>query len=177
MISILEGASVVLREVRREDVARRAELGNNIEFIKMTGMEVDIQKSFNISDAELWYKRVESHPCKWIIEFDGRMIGTVSLRENSRDNKAKLAIEIYDEKQYGKGLGTEAIELVLAYGFKELKYHKIFLRVLGYNERGINCYKKCGFVIDGYDREGSLINSEYQTDVYMSILSSEYGVR
>jgi len=50
------------------------------------------------------------------------------------------------------------------------------LRVLEYNQRAISCYQKCGFVIEGREREGALVEDKYETDVMMSILEHEYKV-
>jgi len=43
-----------------------------------------------------------------------------------------------------------------------------------YNTRAIACFKKCGFVIEGNEREGALIENRWETDVIMSILDYEY---
>ncbi|PTE89744.1 GNAT family N-acetyltransferase, partial [Staphylococcus equorum] len=43
-----------------------------------------------------------------------------------------------------------------------------------YNYRAIKSYKNAGFIIEGSDREGSFINGNYETDLYMSILRNEF---
>jgi RimJ/RimL family protein N-acetyltransferase len=48
------------------------------------------------------------------------------------------------------------------------------LKVLEYNQRAIACYEKCGFVKEGIEREGALIEGKYESDVMMSILEREY---
>jgi RimJ/RimL family protein N-acetyltransferase len=45
---------------------------------------------------------------------------------------------------------------------------------LEYNRRAIRCYEKCGFIKEGLDREGALIEGQYETDIYMGILKNEY---
>lgn len=64
--------------------------------------------------------------------------------------------------------------MVLNYAFDVLHYHKVFLRVLDYNTRAIRCYEKCGFIREGTDREGALINGVYCSDIYMGIIKSDY---
>lgn len=90
------------------------------------------------------------------------------------DNKAKFSIEIYDNKFYGYGIGTEITKLVLNYAFEILGYHKVYLRVLEYNKRAIKCYENCGFIKEGIDREGAFINGSYFSDIYMGILSYDF---
>jgi [ribosomal protein S5]-alanine N-acetyltransferase len=64
--------------------------------------------------------------------------------------------------------------LVLEHAFNVLGYHKVYLRVLEYNKRAIRCYEKCGFIKEGTDREGALIDGKYETDIYMSVLEDGY---
>lgn len=80
----------------------------------------------------------------------------------------------FDHSVWGKGLGTEITQIVLQYAFEELKLHRVDLRVIEYNQRAIACYEKCGFVKEGIEREGALIEDNYETDVMMSILDREY---
>lgn len=49
------------------------------------------------------------------------------------------------------------------------------IRVLEYNKRAIKCYENCGFIKEGVEREGALIEGKYETDVFMSILDREYN--
>ena len=73
-----------------------------------------------------------------------------------------------------KGLGTKITQFVLRYAFEELQLHRVDLRVLQYNKRAIKCYEKCGFIQEGVEREGALIEGKYETDLFMSILDREF---
>lgn len=55
-----------------------------------------------------------------------------------------------------------------------MKWHRIDLKVLDYNLRGIRCYEKCGFKKDGVLRENAYIEGKYYSDIVMSILDYEY---
>lgn len=46
--------------------------------------------------------------------------------------------------------------------------------MLEYNKRAIRCYEKCGFVIEGIDGEGAVVEGKYETDIYMGILEDDY---
>ncbi|WP_160689219.1 GNAT family protein [Clostridium sp. C2-6-12] len=170
----LENYNIVLRKPIKEDIDTRLKLGECIECIKMCGGSINKLREFTMDEAVKWYERIIRHPCKWIIEYNGSCIGVVGLRPYKEDNKAKFSIEIYDENVYGCGIGTAVTKMVLNYAFEVLKYHKVYLRVLDFNIRAIKCYEKCGFVKEGIDREGALINNVYCSDIYMGIMESEY---
>ena len=170
----LQGSKVLLRKPMREDIDDRISFGFPGEFVRMCGGDTKKSNEFTLDDGALWYTKILEHPCKWVIEYDGKCIGVVGLTPYKGDNKARYSIEIYDTTKYGMGIGTEVTRMVLDYAFNTLKYHKVYLRVLEYNGRAIRCYEKCGFVKEGLDREGALIDGKYQTDIYMGILENEY---
>lgn len=71
-----------------------------------------------------------------------------------KDNEvATFFIGIGDKKERGKGYGKEAMNLILDYGFNNLKLYKIQLNVLEFNNTAINLYEKIGFIREGILRE------------------------
>lgn len=170
----IENGNIILRRPLLSDIDGRANYGVSAEYARLTGTNFNKIYSFNLEDATEWYERIINHPCKWVIEYKNLFIGVVSLRPNYNDNKGKFAIEIYNNEFLGLGIGSKVTRMVLAYAFNKKKYHKVFLRVLESNERALNCYKKCGFIQEGIDREGALVNNKYESDIYMGILSREY---
>ncbi|MBU3142697.1 GNAT family N-acetyltransferase [Clostridium sp. CF012] len=170
----LESYNIILRQPIEEDITSRKKLGLNMECVIMCGGNISKLGEFTVDEAVKWYERIIQHPCKWIIEYKGNCIGAVGLRPYKEDNKGKLSIEIYDNTLYGCGVGTKVTKMVLNYAFEVIKYHKVYLRVLDYNARAIRCYEKCGFVKEGIDREGALINDTYCSDIYMGIIKSDY---
>ena len=74
----------------------------------------------------------------------------------------------------GKGYGTEAIQLVLAFVFEELRLNRLQLEVYSHNLRGIRAYEKAGFKQEGILREALFYNGQYSDEIIMSVLRSEY---
>jgi RimJ/RimL family protein N-acetyltransferase len=118
-----------------------------------------------------------SKPLEWAVELNGKCVGQARLTVNSDDRRARYAVGIFNTESLGKGIGTEITQLVLKYAFETLKLHRVDLRVLSYNTRAIACYEKCGFVQEGMEREGALIEDKWESDVMMSILEQEYFKR
>jgi RimJ/RimL family protein N-acetyltransferase len=86
----------------------------------------------------------------------------------------EVGIFIGDKSYLNKGYGTEALTLLLDYGFKALNLHNISLRVYAYNKRAIKCYEKVGFKIIGKRREALYRNLERHDEVFMDILVKEF---
>ena len=77
---------------------------------------------------------------------------------NYENTSLQLGIRINDRNYWGQGYGTEAIGLLVDYGFTfYVGISRIWVKVLPTNPRAIRCYEKCGFVqcgrllLGGYD--------------------------
>ena len=105
-----------------------------------------------------------------------KLIGTIGLHEiNHFKRTATLGIFIGDKLYRGKGYGTEAIKLILDYGFNYLNLNNIKLDLLEFNERALACYKKCGFKEYGRRKQSKFINGKYYDTVEMEILAKEFN--
>ena len=111
-----------------------------------------------------------------IIELkDNKLIGTIGLEHfNWIARSAVLGIFIGDKDFRNNGYGTEAIKLLLEYGFKYLNLHSIRLDLLSINERAHKCYLKCGFKDTGCSREAIYVNGKYYDKLHMDILENEF---
>lgn len=107
-----------------------------------------------------------------------RHVGNLKLEPiNWMHKNAILGIMIGDAKARGKGIGTEAILLMLRYAFDELKLHRVALGVTADNLPAINCYRKIGFKEEGRLRESVLRESGFVDSLSMGILADEFHAR
>lgn len=170
----LKGHGFLLRRPNGGDVDARVALGRDPEIYRMFGGSASPAR-YGRADAEMWLQRTIEHPAAWIIDRNG-LIGEVRLDNiNRHDRRASFAIGILDAKLLGQGLGTAVTKLVLGHAFGELALHRISLRVLAFNERAIASYRKCGFSIEGREREAALIDGEWHDDIMMGILAHEFS--
>ena len=111
-----------------------------------------------------------------IVELNSnKLVGTISLGQFSWVNRSSvLGIFIGDKDFRDNGYGTEAINLLLEYGFKYLNLHSIRLDLIAINERAHKCYLKCGFKDTGRSRDAIFLNGKYYDELHMDILESEF---
>lgn len=184
------GQRVALRQPVSADVTARLEVAADPELHRMyggsgapepttrEGIEAGLQAIYNQDVSKVrWFAIAAT---EWpdgapVAEPDGRYIGQIRLTISSaEDRRARLALGIYDRRFWSHGYGTEAMRLILRYGFEQMGLHRIDLRVLEYNQRAIRAYEKCGFVREGIERESACIDGAWYSDVMMSILEDEY---
>lgn len=106
---------------------------------------------------------------------DDTLIGDVAIQDiHPMNRNANIRIAINNSSHRGKGYGTEALRLMLEYGFGILNLHRIELSVFSYNERAIHVYEKIGFKREGVQREALFYDHQYYDSIQMSILEHEF---
>ena len=93
---------------------------------------------------------------------------------NAINQTATLGIFIGEVDYRNNGYGTEAIRLILEYGFHYMNLNNIQLKVFECNQRAMACYKKCGFKEMGRRRKEIFINGKFYDALYMDILREEF---
>lgn len=103
----------------------------------------------------------------------GKAIGTIQLYDINRfDGNCMLGIRIGEKDRQGKGLGPEAIKLLVDYAFDTLKLKRVSLKVYEYNENAKKCYEKIGFEIEGRLRKSAKVEDTYYDEILMSMINS-----
>jgi RimJ/RimL family protein N-acetyltransferase len=106
---------------------------------------------------------------------DDRIIGFANLDYISWPHgDSYMGIGLGDRTCWGKGYGTEALNILLRYAFTELNLHRMTLTVFGYNERAIRMYQRCGFKIEGIVREVLYRDGRRWDLISMGLLRGEW---
>ena len=106
---------------------------------------------------------------------DGVHIGNLDLHQvRPEDRKAGLGIMIGEKEYWSNGYGTDAIITLLRFAFGEMNLHRVWLHVFEFNDRGIACYRKCGFQEEGRLREHYYAEGRYWDSIVMGILRNEF---
>jgi RimJ/RimL family protein N-acetyltransferase len=174
-LPVLRSARITLRRPRPDDVAARLQLGGDAEIHRMYGGSLADLRPLTEEAARRWLERLLDHDHAWIIEA-GALIGAIRLHSvDFKDRRASLAVGIEDKTRLGIGLGPEAIGLVLNYAFRILELHRLSVRVVAYNTRAIRAYQKCGFVIEGTEREAAFVDGAWHDDIMMGLLDRQWA--
>ncbi len=104
-----------------------------------------------------------------------RLIGFTTFSQLDGDNGSVMFhITIGERDAWGRGLGTEATQLMLQHAFERLGLHRVGLAVFSYNTRAIRAYEKAGFRIEGRLREAIQRDGTYFDEVQMGLLAGEW---
>lgn len=176
---MLKGTRVGLRPLESRDSWLLHKWFNDQRVLEDLGAQhisfcVSMDREFHIVDEMLANK---SKRYFLIQSLDGnRDIGLVGLDKiDQRNASAELKIVIGEVDCWGKGLGSDAIRVLLDHAFALMNLHRIYLRVADYNDRAIACYKACGFQPEGRLRHDHFHKGAYRDALIMSILREDFG--
>jgi RimJ/RimL family protein N-acetyltransferase len=173
------GDKVALGPGAREEIIELFYRGDNDFEVTMLAGDPLWPRSREAFEAEYDRNAREPHP-SWVgfIIYDRATdtpIGGISLRNlDLAIGVGEMGISIGRKDYWGKGFGTEAISLILDYGFTVLGLHNIMLETYAYNERAMRSYLKIGFREFGRRREAQRLGDRRYDIVYMDLLRSEF---
>ncbi|MCU0910024.1 MAG: GNAT family N-acetyltransferase [Rhodobacteraceae bacterium] len=167
---------VRLRAPRAEDWIEVVDAEPAPEVLRGYGVDPSRATPMTEARARAWVERVAADPLAWVIEADGRVAGQVRLHSlNMEDRRAGLAVGLLRDGDLGRGIGRRAIRLALAEAFGPLELHRVSVRVLAMNARAIRCYRACGFVEEGRERESARLSTgEWADDLLMGLLARDF---
>lgn len=105
----------------------------------------------------------------------GKFVGACSLQHiDMRNRYAELGIWMAAPDFRGLGYGTDAVQVLLGYGFEVVRLDKIGLGVYDFNEAGLRSYERAGFRYEGRLRQMIYYDGRYWDEWPMRILRSEW---
>ena len=170
----LVGEKVYLAPMMMENLEKYTEWMNDFETTDYIGRSASVT---SLEGERNWLERnIDNDGMFCIIEKESdKLIGNMGLKDiNHLHRTATLGIFIGDKESRNKGYGTEAIKLLLDYGFNYLNLNNIKLDVFEFNQRAQACYEKCGFKEYGRRRKCYFINGKYYDIIEMEILAEEF---
>jgi RimJ/RimL family protein N-acetyltransferase len=155
---------------------------HNAEF--MRAMYAEPMRPLSPNVIKKKYEEVEKEQRHPSIRFgvracaDDRLIGFVHFRNIDWSiGGARLLLAIVDEKDRGKGYGTEAMQLALNYAFLEMNLYRLSANVLQCNERGLAFLRKRGFVDEVRRRQAVYREGKYWDWIMLGLLRDEWSAK
>lgn len=171
------GTKVQLGPLERKHLSKNVKWLNDPEVTKY----LRFFEPIGIEEEQRWYEDLlkdNSRKVYAIRIVDGDYIGNLQLSNiDLHDRKAELGILIGEKNLWGKGYGTEAVELAVRLAFEGLNLNRVYLRTLTSNKRARRCYEKVGFKEEGILRQDGFCKGKYADRVIYSILAEEYFKR
>lgn len=173
---MLKGTIVNLRSLRQSDWEKTLEWRNDPNIKVMAMMHPYPITEFLEKE---WYEDLLKNKNNKVVYFaivnkEDIPIGYIFLNNISLLHRnCYMGIVIGDTTNRGKGVGTEAINLIASYAFNTLNLHKITIEVIDLNINAIIVYEKLGFVKEGCLKQHFFVNNEFYDVFIMSLFKRQ----
>ena len=170
----IEGERIYLSPMNPDDAETYLAWINDVKVAAYLGPMYARMVGLNGERAFLESAGQQGHDYSIVLKDGDKLIGSVGLTDiDHRSCAATLGVFIGDAAYREKGYGTEAVKLIVEYGFQWLNVHNIMLTVRAVNERAIACYKKVGFREFGRRTQSTFFDGRLVDDVYMEMVSDK----
>jgi RimJ/RimL family protein N-acetyltransferase len=176
---MLKGKSVQLRPIQKTDIAYFLVWLNDPDVTQYLVMHLpltEIAEQKYLDDLAI--NRAATDAVFVIEAIEGEkkiVIGNLGLHHiNGKDQSAALGIVIGDKQYWGKGCGSEAVKLIIRYGFEQLNLHRIASSAWAFNERSIKMHLRAGFKEEGRRKEAVFKNGAFHDEVEFGLLRENW---
>lgn len=174
-VKFLEGTQIYLRPIGVDDAEWYFHNLFDTETRRLTGTQRNFSREIITSYIEGKNHDSSSILLLIALQENDELIGDIALQDIDPINRnCNIRIAISSQAQTGKGYGSEALKLMLNYGFGILNLHRIELNVFDYNARALHVYEKLGFKREGIQREALYYDHKYHDSITMGILAHEF---
>ena len=169
---VLESNRVLLRQINDTDLEQVFKGLSHPDIIKYYGISFDSLEA--TKEQMLWFAELEKNETGiwWAVcsKEDGKFLGAGGLNDLSKvHKKAEIGFWLLPEN-WGKGLMTETMPLILNYAFHTIGLHRIEGFVEPENTNCKKALKKLKFNLEGTMKDCEIKNGEFiSIDIYSKI--------
>ena len=173
----LETQRLLLRRLNKDDVNEVLELRGNPETMKFIPRPLAKTKEDAMVHIDMIEDKIVNNiGINWAITLKGnpKMLGIIGhYRISAENHRCEMGYMILPQYQ-GKGIVSEAIDVVLEYGFNDLQMHSIEAVIDPDNKASERVLQKNGFVKEAHILENELHNGKFWDTVIYSILKRNF---
>lgn len=159
---MLKGKNFILRKIKKSDFDSWA--GNIIDkvidknFVTNPRNLKEAEKEFRDKLKENRKKKKDSDD--FVIETNSMAVGEIGLHLIIPNLSAK--VDYWIGKDYrGKGIVTNALRLIVDYGFKKHRLRRVYAQTRTFNKASARVLEKAGFKLEGIKRKDVLKDGQY----------------
>lgn len=173
---VIETERLILRRITNDDVNEVFELRSNPETMKYIPRPLVKTTEDALEHVAMIEEKITSNiGINWGITLkgDSRVLGIIGYYRMQPENyRAEIGYMLLPE-YHGKGIISEAVNRLIAYGFDDLKLHSIEAVIDPENFASEKVLQKCGFVKEAHLKEAEFYEGKFLDKVIYSLLSNK----
>ena len=173
----LQSENIYLRALEPEDLSFIYEIENDQNIWEVSNTQTPYSRFLIKQYLENAHQDIyEAKQLRLVIckNKDFKAIGLIDLFEfDPRNNRAGIGIIIKSESERNHGVGSQALELIINYSFKNLNLNQLFANINAENSASIALFTKFGFEKIGTKKQWNLIDGKYQDEDLFQLLKNK----
>lgn len=177
----IETERLILRKFKLRDATEMQVVLNNK---KIAQTSTSIPHPYTITMAESFINRQEGYFQRGlcmnmavILKSEDRYIGAIGFNEIFKKHNRALLGYYFDENEWGKGYGSEAVRAMIDYGFNVFKFHKICSDVILPNPASVRILEKMGMKLEGTFQDHVKIFEEYRDVAWYGLINAKSSIK
>lgn len=174
---MLRGELVYLRPAERSDIPLFVRWMSDAR----TTRNLLLRSPIGQAIEERWFDTMLEHHGRerWFFVIcrlvDGRPVGSLDLHALDETNGSSgIGIAIGDPADTGQGYGSDALRVLVRFGFDELRLVRLWLDVYDENEGARRVYERLGFVQEATFRRGVFRGGRFRDVHRLGMLKEEW---
>lgn len=162
---------ILLRPLRPDDAEVMAKLANNKNV--WDNLRDKMPHPYSIEDADFFIgmTQKEARQVTFGIEVGGEFCGVIGLIPNTDVYRHSVELGYWlGEPYWGRGIATEAVDIITRYAFKSLGLMRVEAGAYEYKIGSMRVLEKCGYTQEGIARKSVIKNGQfYDTHKYAKL--------
>jgi diamine N-acetyltransferase len=170
----LQGATIFLRALEPEDLEFVYAIENDESMWEVSNTQTPysrflIRQYLENAHQDIYEaKQLRLAICK---KESGDAIGLIDLFDfDPKNRRAGVGILIQNEADRNRGIGKQALSLVISYGFEQLQLHQLYANISVENKASIALFTTFDFEKIGVKKDWNFINNSYQDEGLYQLL-------
>ena len=170
----LKGKQIYLRALEPEDLEFVHAIENDENIWHLSNTQTPYSKFLIKQYIEAAHKDIfEAKQLRLVISnYENQALGMIDIFDFDFMNKrAGIGILVRNESDRGKGIGSEALQLLINYSFTHLQLHQLFANIGSNNEISIALFTKFGFEKTGVKKDWNKMNNQYEDEILYQLIN------
>ena len=169
----LQGQIIKLRALEPEDLEFLFQIENNESFWEISHTQAPFSKyllKLYLENAHL--DIYQAKQLRLVIEEKESLnkVGMIDLYDfNPQHKRAGIGILIHPDFQK-KGFASEALKIVINYGFHHLNLHQLYANITSDNTNSINLFRKYHFKQTAIKEDWLLVNDSFKDELLFQLI-------
>ncbi|HEY4888962.1 MAG TPA: GNAT family protein [Candidatus Dormibacteraeota bacterium] len=170
---VIQGKLVRLRPPTPEDARLMVTWFEDLETTRFLGL----RNPPSIEMEQEWIGSTAKDPNSivWVVEVDGRGVGTTGIREiDWKNGFGTTGTLIGDRSVWGKGIGSEAMQLRARYAFTQLPLRKLKSSYFDGNVASAKAQAAAGYREVGRHRADRFVDGRWVDEIITEVLREDW---